>query len=497
MSHRASIRSLSIAFAVSAFLATASPAQEKVRTWTDITGQHKSRAAFVALDEGQVTLQREDGKTVKVPLDRLSATDQAYARRTARTSLQAKELPVAVANAGGDWPQWRGPNRDGISHETGLLSEWPESGPPTVWKASGLGGGYSSAAVAGGRIFTMGKFGGETRLVAVSTEDGAILWTTPVGGGDAPNCTPTVDGDLVFGLSHGGDLLCAETATGREVWRKNFPRDFGGKMMSGWGYSESPLVDDDRLIVTPGSQDAMMAALDKHTGDVIWRAAMPPNTGSAGQDGAGYSSIVVSNGAGVKQYVQLVGRGVISVDARTGNMLWGYNRIANGTANVPTPIVTGDFVFCSSGYGDGGAALLRLTGSRGQVNAQEVWYKGSKDLQNHHGGMILIGDHVYMGHGHNNGFPVCFELMSGRDAWRPGRGPGSGSAAIVCADGHLYFRYENGEMALIEATPRDYKLKGSFKIGINNGKSWAHPVVADGRLYLRDQHEMLCYDIRK
>ena len=140
---------------------------------------------------------------------------------------------------------------------------------------------------------------------------------------------------------------------------------------------------------------------------------------------------------------------------------------------------------------------MRLTGARGQVNAQEVWYKSSKELQNHHGGMILIGDHVYMGHGHNNGFPVCFDLKSGRDAWRPGRGVGSGSAAVVCADGHLYFRYENGEMALIEATPSDYKLKGSFKIGINNGKSWAHPVVADGRLYLRDQHEMLCYDIRK
>ncbi|MCA9142972.1 MAG: PQQ-binding-like beta-propeller repeat protein [Planctomycetaceae bacterium] len=475
---------------------TVTSAQDKLRTWTDVTGQHKSRAAFVALEDDQVTLRREDGKTVKIPLDRLSAADQAFARRTARTAL-SNELPAEVARAGGDWPQWRGPNRDGISQETGLLDEWPADGPPTLWKASGLGGGYSSVAVAGNRIFTMGKFGGETRLVAVNAQNGEILWNTPVGSGDAPNCTPTVDNDLVFAVSHGGDLLCAESESGREVWRKNFTRDFGGKMMSMWGYSESPLVDGDRLIVTPGAQDAMMAALDKRTGKVLWQAAMPPNTGSAGQDGAGYSSIVISNGGGVKQYVQLVGRGVISVDARSGKMLWGYNRIANGTANVPTPIVTGDFVFCSSGYGDGGSALLRLTGARGQVNAQEVWYKSSKELQNHHGGMILIGDHVYMGHGHNNGFPVCFDLKSGRDAWRPGRGVGSGSAAVVCADGHLYFRYENGEMALIEATPSDYKLKGSFKIGINNGKSWAHPVVADGRLYLRDQHEMLCYDIRK
>ncbi|MBC8355353.1 MAG: PQQ-binding-like beta-propeller repeat protein [Planctomycetes bacterium] len=478
-------------------LATVATAEETIRTWTDSTGKHKTRAAFVALEGEQITLRRENGETIKLPLERLSNADQAFARRTARASLVANELQAEVAQSDGNWPQWRGPNRDGISGETGLLDSWPASGPPTVWKASGLGGGYSSVTISAGRVFTMGKFGGETRLVAVNVEDGKMLWGTAVGSGDAPNCTPTVDNDLVFALSHSGDLLCAEAATGREVWRKNFPRDFGGKMMSGWGYSESPFVDGDRLIVTPGSQDAMIAALDKRTGDVIWRAAMPDNVGSAGRDGAGYSSIVVSNGAGVKQYVQLVGRGVISVDARNGKPLWGYNRVANGTANVPTPIVTGDYVFCSSGYPDGGSALLKLVGSRGQVNVREVWYKRSNELQNHHGGMILIGDHVYMGHGHNKGFPVCFDLESGRDMWRPGRGPGSGSAAVVCADGHLYFRYQNGVMALIEATPAGYHLKGSFEIGIKNGNSWAHPVVADGHLYLRDQHEMLCYDVRK
>jgi len=224
---------------------------------------------------------------------------------------------------------------------------------------------------------------------------------------------------------------------------------------------------------------------------------MPPMPGPAGQDGAGYSSVVVSRAAGVKQYVQLVGRGVIGVDAETGKFLWGYNRVANTTANIPTPIVSGDLVFCSSGYSDGGSALLRLTGSRGKVNVREIWYKPAKDLQNHHGGMILIGDHVYMGHGHNNGFPVCFDLKTGKDVWRPGRGPGTGSAAAVYADGHLYFRYENGTMALIEATPKKYELKGKFDIAINNGQSWAHPVVFDGRLYLRDQDEIICYDIRK
>ncbi len=486
-----------IVWMCTACLTTAVVADEEVRTWTDATGSFKTRAAFVALDGDQITLKREDGKTVKLPLDRLSKEDQAVARQIVRTARAATAEPQVVARSESSWPQWRGPNRDGVSRETGLLRAWPEGGPPIVWKATELGGGFSSVAVADGRVITMGKFGDETRLVAVSVEDGTKLWEARVGGGGDPNCTPTIDGDLVFAVSFDGDLVCAESATGREVWRKNFGRDFGGKMMSSWGYSESPLVDGNSLIVTPGSQHAMMAALDKRTGDVIWQSAMPPGAGPAGQDGAGYSSIVISNGAGVKQYVTLVGRGVIGVDARNGKLLWGYNRVANGTANVPTPIVTGDFVLCSSGYGDGGTALLRLAGSRGQVNAQEVWYKKSNDLQNHHGGMVLIGDYVYMGHGHNNGFPVCFELKSGRDAWRPGRGPGRESAAVVCADGHLYFRYQDGLMALIEATPKKYNLKGEFQIGIKNGDSWPHPVVADGRLYLRDQQEMLSYDVRK
>lgn len=404
--------------------------------------------------------------------------------------------PSGSAPAVGGWPQWRGPGRDGVSQETGLLDRWPEEGPPVVWKAEELGSGYSSVAVVDGRIYTLGKFGAETYLLAISATDGKRLWQTLVGTGDAPNGTPTVDAGLVFAVSHAGDLLCADAVTGSELWRKSFPRDFGGRMMSGWGYSESPLVDGDRLIVTPGAPDAMLAALNKRTGRLIWKSALPANVGTAGQDGAGYSSIVVSRAAGSKQYVQLVGRGLIGVDARTGRLLWAYNRVANGTANVPTPIISGDYVFGSTGYGDGGSVLLKLVRSRGRWEPREEWYKESRELQNHHGGMVLIGEHVYMGHGHNNGFPVCFRLVDGADAWRPGRGPGTGSAAVVAADGHLYFRYENGRMALVEATPAGYRLKGTFSIGIQHGKSWSHPVVVGGRLYLRDQHEMLCYDLR-
>ncbi|MEQ9407580.1 MAG: PQQ-like beta-propeller repeat protein [Fuerstiella sp.] len=398
-----------------------------------------------------------------------------------------------------DWYQWRGPNRDGISRETGLLTEWPQDGPQLLWRVSGLGKGMSSVAIADGRIYSMGNKGGQTHLVCRRLEDGAEVWSTLIGGGSDPNCTPTVDTEtgLVFGLTHAGDLMCAEANTGKQVWRKNFPDDFGGSMMSGWGYSESPLVDGDRLVCTPGSDRAIIASLDKRTGNTVWTTSSPQEQiGQAGKNGAGYSSIVIGNGAGTRQYVQLVGRGVVGVSADDGRPLWSYNRVANTTANVPTPIVSGDYVFCTSGYGDGGSALLQLRKTRGRIIANEVWYKESRDLQNHHGGVILVGEHLFFGHGHNNGFPVCIHMKTGRSLWPKTRGVGSGSAAVVCADGHLYFRYEDGTMALIEADPRRYNLKGSFKIASNNGKSWPHPVIQDGRLYLRDQDELLCYDVR-
>ena len=394
-----------------------------------------------------------------------------------------------------DWPSWRGPDRTAIAPETGLLKEWPENGPPLVWQADGFGGGFSSVAIVGDRIFTMGSRKGGCDLIAADRATGKELWSTRVGNG-SPNCTPTVDGDLVFALGREGDLLCANALSGSVVWKKNFGTDFGGQMMSGWGYSESPLVDGDRLIVTPGAEKAVIVALDKSSGDVIWESAMPDDALEQGRDGAGYSSVVISHAAGVKQYVQLTGRGVISVAADDGRHLWSYNRIANGTANIPTPIIKDDYVFCSTGYGTG-AALLQIKNESGKLSANEVYFLDYKTMQNHHGGMILLGDHIYCGHGHNQGFPLCVELATGNIAWSAGRGPGSGSAAILLADGNFYFRYEDGTMALIEATPEEYRLKGEFKLATNNGKSWPHPVIVDGLMYLRDQGTLLCYDVRQ
>ena len=395
--------------------------------------------------------------------------------------------------AGKDWPTWRGPQRDGISQETGLLQSWPAEGPPLSWEIEGIGTGYASVAVAEGKIYTMGRRDGEEYIIALSEANGEEVWSAQVGPGKkqrGPNGTPTIDGDRVYGITIDGDLLCANKDTGRELWRKSFKNDFGGRMMSGWGYSESPLIDGDRLLCTPGSDRAMMAALNKLTGETIWESPLPPG-GQKGSDGAGYSSIVISHAGGQKQYVQLVGRGMISV-SDSGKLLWTYNKVANGTANVPTPLVKGNYIFCSSGYGDGGSALLEVD-RNGEV--REVYYKSNNEVQNHHGGMILLGDYVYMGHGHNNGFPLCMKLETGEDMWRPGRGPGSGSAAIAYADGRLYFRYQNGVVALIEATPEEYRLKGEFKEPKLHAEAWPQPVIANKKLYLRDQQTLRCYNI--
>lgn len=418
-------------------------------------------------------------------LDRRSWLASALAI-TATTSLLAADT---------DWPTWRGPKRDAISNEKGLLASWPEDGPPLAWRIDNvLGNGMSSIAISGGKIFTMGRIDGDECLICLDQKDGKLLWKTELGTQGEPNCTPTVDGDLVYGLGRDGVLICCKVADGSEVWKVSYGKDFGGKMMSGWGYSESPLVDGNALIVTPGAPDAIIAALDKKTGKTLWKTAMPSDAGKRGGDGAAYSSVVICNAGGVKQYVQLVGRGVIGVDAKDGKLLWGYNNVANDTANIPTPLVKGDYVFCSTGYGTG-SALLKIAKQGKQLVPQEVYFLKADDMQNHHGGMILLGDYVYCGHGHNQGFPLCIEIATGKPMWKPGRGPGGGSAAVAYADGHLYFRYEDGVMALIEANPKEYKLTGKFKLATHHGNSWPHPVIAGGKLYCRDQGTLLVYNI--
>jgi outer membrane protein assembly factor BamB len=416
-------------------------------------------------------------------------------------ALLALPMPGGqAASSGGEWPGWRGPNRDGIARETGLLPEWKAGGPPLAWKASGTGTGFSSVAVSGGRIFTLGDRDGAQQVIALNEADGKVLWTAKLGlpwkdemGG--PRGTPTVSDDLVYAVGTEGDVAAFEAATGKERWRRSLERDFGGSMMSIWKFSESPLVDGDRVIVTPGARDAALVALDKKTGKEIWRAAVP-DLGPKGKDGAGYSSVVISKAAGVKQYVQLLGRGLVGIRAEDGKFLWGYNKVANDVANISTPVVLANWVFASTGY-QTGSAFVELSKAGDGIQAKELYFLDPKTFQNHHGGFVLVGNQVYGGHGHRKGFPICIEFTTGKVLWGGDvRNAGSGSAAVAYADGNLYFRYENGLVVLIRATPEGYQEKGSFTIPGVKDPSWSHPVIAGGRLYLREQDALYAYDVK-
>ena len=419
--------------------------------------------------------------------------------------LAASLLAASTSVAADDWPQWRGPDRDGRSEATGLLQAWPEGGPDLAWTATGLGAGFSTVAVAGDRVYTMGDLEDGQYVFALERSGGALAWRTKIGPiwADAsfpgPRSTPTVDGDRVFALGTEGDLVSLDAATGEEGWRRSLRRDLGGAQMlaqgtTTWKYSESVLVDGDRVIATPGSSQAALVAFDKKSGEELWRTALP-RFGEAGVDGAGYSSVVVSEACGVRQYVQLLGRGVVGVDADTGRFLWGYDRVANEIANIATPLVREDLVFASTGYNTGSALLkLECEGETG-VTAREVYFLEHTRLQNHHGGLILDGDHVYTGTGHNKGFPIAIELATGEAAWGPIRNDGRDSAAIAYADGRLYLRYQDGLVLLIEASPEGYVEHGSFTIPDVDKPSWPHPVIADGRLYLREQDRLYVYDV--
>ena len=405
----------------------------------------------------------------------------------------------AVRNAA-EWPTWRGANRDGRSPDTGLMREWPQGGPRLLMTVKNLGAGFSSVAVSGGRIYTMGDRNGAQHIIALNDSDGSEVWAARVGpvwedeyGG--PRATPTISDGMVFAIGTDGDVVAVDAASGQERWRKHLVRDFDGRMMSQWKFAESPLVDGDRLVITPGGPDAVMVALDKRTGHEIWRAKMGAFA-TKGPEGAGYSGIVISNAGGIKQYVQLTGKGVISVRASDGWFMWGYGRVANNIANISTPIVDGDHVFASTGYGTG-SALLKVSRDGDRATVSEVYFLDPGTFQNHHGNMVKIGPVLYGGHGHNRGIPIALDFATGKVLWGGDiRNAGQGSAAVSYADGNLYFRYQNGMMMLIEAAPDGYREKGSFQIPDVHHPSWSHPVIINGRLYLREQGNLFVYDLR-
>jgi outer membrane protein assembly factor BamB len=406
--------------------------------------------------------------------------------------------PVATAE---DWPQWRGPNRDGVCREMGLLKQWPQGGPTLLWEISGLGTGYSTVSIANGKLYTMGDRQIDREraqfVCAYELATQKELWVARVGPhhSDGPRCAPTVDDGFVYAIGTSGDLVCIAAASGEVIWKKNLLTDLGGAANPQWKFSESPLIDGDRLLCTPGGHNAVIVALDKKSGNFIWRCSMP-DIGPNGKDQAGYSSIVISRGAGVKQYVQLTNEGLVGVSTQ-GEFLWGYNRIANRVANIPTPVIDGDYVFTSTAY-QTGSALLRLAPEGFSVRAEEVYWLDKNQFQNHHGGFLKVGNYIYGGHNHNKGEPTCIEMGTGKIMWHANQ-PGRGSGCVLYADGHLYFRYESGVVALVEATAQKYHLKSTFtpptRPGMK-GPAWAHPVISDGKLYLRHADVLFCYDVK-
>lgn len=414
---------------------------------------------------------------------------------TNRGVLDAR-VPAAADE---DWPGFRGPRRDGVCAETGLLKEWPQGGPPLAWKFEGLGKGYSGVSIARGRLFTMGDrpaAGGDAQfLICIDLGTQRELWATRVGPPhqDGPRCTPTIDGDRVYALGTDGDLICAAFSDGAVRWQCNLAKDFGGKMMSVWKFSESPLVDGDRLLCTPGGADAAIAALNKTTGDVIWRCVIP-QLGPKGKDGAAYSSMIAATIAGVPQYVQLMGRGLVGVEAATGRFLWGYNPIANAVANIPTPFVCGDYVITSTAYNTG-CALLQIVKEGDSWRAEEKYFLPGNVFQNHHGGTVMIGRYLYGGDGQNKGDPTCLEVATGEVMWKE-KAAGRGSAAILYADGRILFRYDRGPIQLVEASPEAHRVRGEFTPPQGKGPAWAHPAIHRGMLYLRHADLLAVYDLR-
>jgi outer membrane protein assembly factor BamB len=405
-------------------------------------------------------------------------------------SILATDVPAA------DWPQWRGPNRNGISQEKGLLQEWPKEGPKLVWKVIDMGKGYSTPAVVGDRLYLLANEGLENEFVAaVSAKDGKRIWTARLGKVGQPDqkpnfpagrSTPTVEGQFLYALGSDGDLASVEIATGKLRWHKNLRTDFGGKPGT-WAYAESPLVDGNTLVCTPGGSDATIVALNKNTGEVLWKCALPEG------DEAAYASAILVETGGIRQYVQLLQKGLVGVEAKSGRFLWRFGKaVSKYGANIPSPVFSDGIVYVGSAGTGGGA--VRLQAKSGSVAADPLYFEAK--LPTAIGGAIKLGDYLY---GTTAQAMLCVDFKTGAVKWEE---RALGAASMCFADGRLYLHGENGEVALIEPSPEGYRERGRFTPpeppahANNMEKAWAYPVVANGKLYIRDHGNLWCYAVK-
>jgi hypothetical protein len=390
-----------------------------------------------------------------------------------------------------DWPQWRGPNRDGISRETGLRQSWPDGGPPLIFRADGLGAGYSTVAVADGRIHTQGMHSGREWIITLDAKSGAQLWTTPHadayrdGRGDGPRGVPTVVEGKVYALGAKGQLSALDAASGEILWTVNVLESFGGRNIS-WGISESPLVLGNRVLVSPGSRRAGFAAFDRETGDLLW---------STEGDEAGYASPLPVDLAGAPHVVYFSGERAAGIRADNGTVLWTYRRASNRTANIATPILVSNDgsaaeIFLSSDYGTGGALVELRSDGAGGVTAEEKYF--TRNMRAHHATPVLHDGVLY---GFSGSIFSALDIETGALFWRD-RSIRKGS--LTFADNRLYVFSERGDVALVEPSRAGYEQRGRFELrqrDRSGENTWSHPVVANGLLYLRDQDVLVAYDV--
>jgi outer membrane protein assembly factor BamB len=394
--------------------------------------------------------------------------------------LLAAAFVFAAAVEASNWPHWRGPNRDGKSPDTGLLKSWPEGGPKRLWKQTGLGRGYSNVIVVDGVVFASGVKDGKLNLYAYDEEDGELQWERAVAEGHTgrypgSRSTPTYQDGRLYVISTAGEVLCLDAKDGSEIWSREMS-DFGGKRPH-WGFAESVLALDDKIIITPGGK-CCLVALDPKNGKTLWQGLA--------YGAAHYTSGINAEYEGVEMIIAGTRKGLIAVDPENGKTLWTDDFAANNTVNCPTPAFADGRVFWAVGYGKGGVCL-KLDVTDGKVTAERDWT--TKKMVCHHGGYVIVDGYIYGNH--NNGW-VCLDLENGDVQWEEQI---VGKGSISYADGMLYlFGEKDGQVALVKASPRKCEVTGRFQVE-GRDASWAHPVIINGKLLLRYDDNLYCYDV--
>jgi outer membrane protein assembly factor BamB len=389
------------------------------------------------------------------------------------------------------WPQFHGPGGDNHSPASGLLKKWPSEGPKLAWTAKGIGTGFSSVTLSGGMIFTAGNVGDDTVVTALGS-DGKQKWQAKCGkawtaGPGGTRATPTLEGDRLYYMNPHGDAVCLDAKTGEKIWGLNILKEFGSKNIT-WALAESLVIDGDHVVCLPGGPKVSMVALDKKTGKTVWKAA------SAEGDLAGYATPIIIKHGGLRIVLNMTAKALIGVNADSGKLLFRYPHKTAYDVNATTPIFHDGQVFISSGYGTTGSVMLKINVEGEKASVEKVW--ASRDLDNHHGGVILVDGCLYgAAHNFHGGRWICLDWKTGKMKYAE-KGVGKGSATF--AEGMLYTLSEDRGAGLVEATPEGHKLAGEFKTPAGpEGPTWAHPVVCGGRLYIRHGDNLYAYEVKE